>query len=121
MKANETGRRGEMEAAAFLRRKGYDILSANYRTRLGEIDLIASDGVFLVFAEVKTRSARSAILPREAVNIAKQRKIISAAGQYLADYPTELQPRFDVIEVTTDGTADFRVRSVRHIPNAFML
>lgn len=121
MKASETGKLGEMEAAAFLRKKGYDILNANYRTRLGEIDLIASDGRFLVFAEVKTRSIRSAILPREAVNDTKQRKIIRAAKQYLAAFPTDLQPRFDVIEVTTDGTAEYHACSVCHIVNAFTL
>lgn len=50
-----TGMWGEVFAARYLRDNGYEILSANYRTRLGEIDLVASDGIHIVFAEVKTR------------------------------------------------------------------
>jgi len=100
---------------------GCDILAANYRTRFGEIDLIAADGAYLAIVEVKTRAKNAMILPREAVDHKKQQKIILAAQQYLAEGPTNLQPRFDVIEVITVGGADFRVLSVNHIKNAFTL
>jgi putative endonuclease len=57
------GRRGEELAAAHLRRRGFDIIARNHRTRYGEIDLIAFDGVTLVFAEVKTRHVRTPARP----------------------------------------------------------
>lgn len=119
MKTAETGKKGEIAAAQFLRQKGYEIITANYRTRLGEIDIIAADQKYLVFAEVKTRVKHSMILPREAVDLKKQHKIILAAEEYLSNHQVLLQPRFDVIEVTTVGGEMFRVLSINHIENAF--
>lgn len=121
MGVRETGRRGERAAAAWLREKGYEILEANYRSRYGEIDLVAKDGGFLVFVEVKTRSRRAVALPREAVGPAKQARLIKTALLYLADHPLGLQPRFDVVEVVTDGTDACRVLQVRHLADAFSL
>ena len=121
MKTGETGRRGELAAAQYLRGLGCEIYAANYRTRFGEVDIIAGDGRFLIFAEVKTRAKGSLLLPREAVDIPKQRRIIRAASEYLAQNKTDLQPRFDVIEVTTAGGEKFEVLSVNHIKNAFSL
>ena len=108
-----------MAAADLLRRKGYDILAANFRTRLGEIDIVAADSRYLAFVEVKTRAAGSLVTPREAVDSRKRHRLILAAEEYLARHPTHLQPRFDVIEVETEPAVDFRVRSLRHIPDAF--
>lgn len=119
MKTAETGKKGEAAAAQYLRQKGYEIITANYRTRFGEIDIIAADQKYLVFAEVKTRANRSMTLPREAVDLKKQRKVILAAQAYLSQNQTNLQPRFDVIEVTTVGGEPFHVLSVNHIENAF--
>jgi putative endonuclease len=110
-----------MAAAQALRKKGYDILAANFRTRLGEIDIIAADDQYIVFVEVKTRAKNSMILPREAVNQKKQHKIILAAQEYLSLHSTALQPRFDVIEITTAGGENFTVLAVNHIENAFSL
>ena len=121
MGVRETGCRGELAAADCLRRKGYEILERNYRSRYGEIDLIARDGDYLVFVEVKTRGSRSVSLPREAVGRAKQSKLIRTALLYLSSHPGALQPRFDVVEVFTDGTDACRVRAVRHLPDAFSL
>ena len=119
MKRSETGKRGELAAAEHLRKSGCDILAANFRTRFGEVDIIASDGRYLIFAEVKTRAAGSMILPREAVDLKKQRKIVLAAEEYLSQNQTELQPRFDVIEVVTRPGERFIVTSINHIKNAF--
>lgn len=119
MNANETGRLGEQAAADYLRRGGCEILAANFRTRLGEIDIVASDVRYLMFVEVKTRRAGSLVAPREAVDAHKQRRLILAAEEYLVRHPTRLQPRFDVIEVETEPAAEFRVRSIRRIADAF--
>jgi putative endonuclease len=121
LKTGETGRRGELAAAQYLRRIGCDILAANFRTRFGEVDIIAADSNYIIFAEVKTRAKNSMLLPREAVDYKKQQKIIKAASQYLSVNRVNLQPRFDVIEITTTGGEEFAVLSLNHIKNAFSL
>lgn len=117
MNKNEIGLYGERQAARFLRDKGYKIISANYRTRLGEIDIVASKGKFIAFIEVKTRGENSIALPREFVDRSKQNKIITAAETYLAGNSTKLQPRFDIIEVYLDK--DKKQKSINHIKDAF--
>lgn len=112
-----TGERGERRAEEFLQRKGYRILSRNYHTRYGEIDLICADTNYIAFIEVKTRSNIKFGMPREAVNAAKQRRIIQSAQWWLIQHPTILQPRFDVIEVLV--SPDFKTCRIHHIPNAF--
>ena len=93
------GRFGEAAAADHLRKKGYTVLGLNYRTRLGEIDVIASKGKYLAFVEVKLRRDDSFAEAREFVTAAKQKRLIAAAEQWLAQNETELQPRFDVMEI----------------------
>ena len=70
---------GEVFAARFLRDKKWTILTANYRSRFGEIDIIAQDRSYIVFVEVKTRAIGAWVTPAEAVTKAKQRKIIQNA------------------------------------------
>ena len=94
-----TGAWGEQQAAQFLRRQGYDIIGLNYRVRGGEIDIIARRGRFIVFAEVKTRRSGRFAAAREFVTAAKQRRLLLAAQLWLAENPTGLQPRFDVMEI----------------------
>lgn len=112
-----TGMLGEDAAALLMRKEGFEIVCRNFRTRFGEIDIIARDSQYIVFAEVKTRSAHALAAPREAVGLRKQQRIIHAAEGYLAQNGMSLQPRFDVIEVFLEGG---EVR-LRHIPNAFSL
>lgn len=119
--ARSHGRLGEMAAASYLRKKGYDIVGANYRTRFGEIDIIAKNKNYIVFVEVKTRAENSMFLPREAVDGKKQAKIIKAAMVYLASSGDKLQPRFDVIEIITKNKPEFDVKSLNLIENAFTL
>ncbi len=109
---------GEVMAARFLREKGYRILSSNYRCRQGEIDIIATVDGYIVFAEVKTRRQDAMYAPREAVTIAKQRRLIQTAAIYLSKYPSALQPRFDVIEVVTD-TSGLKAVEINHIMAAY--
>ena len=113
------GRWGEAAAAEFLRRKGYRLLGLNYRTRRGEIDVIASGGRYLVFAEVKLRRSSAFAQAREFVTPAKQRRLIAAAEEWLQKNPTTLQPRFDVLEIyAPEGTAT-KDPPIVHWENAF--
>ena len=90
---------GEERAAAFLRRKRYKILAKGFSCRFGEIDLIVSDRKFLVFVEVKLRKSESFAAAHEYVDRRKQERIKTTAQLYLSQNPSELQPRFDVIEI----------------------
>ena len=113
-----TGALGEVLAARYLRAHGYEICSANYRTRMGEIDLVAEKDGVLVFAEVKTRSDGMIALPSESVGFEKQRKLVLAASHYLKSVrDASCITRFDVIEVYLDAQGE--QKEIRHIPNAF--
>lgn len=118
MDRRSIGDRGEDIAAVFLKKKGYTILERNFRCRLGEIDLIASDTEYLTFVEVKLRKDASHGEAREFVTPAKQRKIILAAKYYLSFHETPLQPRFDVVEIYTPEGPDGRI-FIRLLEDAF--
>lgn len=109
------GRAGEAAAADWLRKKGCRILGLNYACRFGEIDIIARDGGFVAFCEVKLRKNANFAEAREYVTAAKQARLRTTAALWLAENETGLQPRFDVLEVY-DGADGF---TVRHIENAF--
>lgn len=113
------GAAGEVLAARFLRKHGYTLRAANFRTRFGEIDIIAEQGEYLVFVEVKTRAEDALYAPREAVTSQKQERLIKTAMLYLQQFPTERQPRFDVIEVTTFTQHPQKAKHIEHIENAF--
>lgn len=92
----------EKMAAEYLQKLGYEILDKNYRTRYGEIDLIAREDAYLVFVEVKYRSSKKQGLPAEAVDIRKQKKISKVAAFYCMErncFDT-IPVRFDVITFT---------------------
>lgn len=117
--AKQIGRFGEAAAGEYLRKKGYELLGLNYRTRFGEIDIIASKGGIVAFAEVKTRRSADFAQAREFVTPAKQRRLIAAAQAWLQSGQCALQPRFDVIEVyAPDGTRTARPE-IRHWENVF--
>jgi putative endonuclease len=109
---------GENLACDALARQGYAILATRYRTRVGEIDIVARDGPTLVFVEVKTRRSEICGLPAEAVTRRKQRRIVTMARWYLTE--TGLHGtlcRFDVVTVLwRPGGAP----AVEVIKNAFM-
>ena len=114
-----TGRWGEERAAAFLRRRGYRIIGMNYACRMGEIDIIAKNRKFIVFVEVKLRKSAAFAEAREFVTPAKQERIRTTAAVWLAENETELQPRFDVIEIYAPNGPESREVSIRHIEDAF--
>ena len=120
MTANKrvTGADNEQRATEYLIDNGYSILERNFRNKTGEIDIIAENDSTIAFVEVKTRSSKSASMPREAVDNRKQRKIILTALMYLQTHPKEKTPRFDVFEVWHDGKGIYKFS---HIKNAFDL
>lgn len=90
-----------MKAACFLKTQGYQILEQNYRCKKGEIDLIARDGQYLAFVEVKYRSTKEIGLPEEAVDRRKQRQISRVAAWYLTEKELDIYTpcRFDVVAI----------------------
>lgn len=112
------GDRGEDIAVRFLKKKGYKIIERNYRTPIGEIDVIAGDKKTLVFVEVKTRLCDSFGYPEEAVDYRKKKKIEKVALYYLSKIKQEVPSRFDVISIrlTPDNKEE-----IEHFTNAFEL
>lgn len=113
------GAAGEVLAARFLRDKGYEIWSANYRSRFGEIDIIAADDPYIAFVEVKTRSEESLYEPREAVTKDKQLRLVKTAMLYIKENRVTLQPRFDVIEIVTKKDRPMEIVQIDHIMGAY--
>ncbi len=110
---------GERCAAEYLLRKGYSLLAHSYRSRFGEIDLIVSDKRFLAFVEVKLRKNDKFARAVEYVDYKKQEKLRITAEYYLAEHPTELQPRFDVIEIYAPRGMETRDVMITHWEDAF--
>lgn len=106
-------------AADYLRKKHYTIVAANFRTRMGEIDLIAADRHYLAFVEVKLRKNADFAMAREFVDYCKQQRIKSTALLYLSTHPTRLQPRFDVIEIYAPEGVQTRRPEINHLEDAF--
>lgn len=109
------GKTGEEAAANYLRHTlGCEILSQNYRNRLGEIDIIAKEDDTLVFVEVKTRQSQQWGRPAEAVENRKQRKLSLVALSYMTQHHCWQMPcRFDVIEVIPSPRG-FHIHHIRH-------
>ncbi len=106
------GRAGEVKAADFLKKKGYKILKTNYKTHIGEIDVIALDKDTVVFVEVKTRLNYDYGKACEAVDRKKQEKYYKVATEYLVrEKLIDVPCRFDVIEIQNG--------EINHIFNAF--
>ena len=103
----------EKLAGEYLKQQGYEIMEYNFRCRLGEIDIIARDGQYLVFLEVKYRSGKGTGNPLEAVNKAKQRTISKVALYYCVTHGYgEMTPcRFDVAAILGD--------KIKVVKNAF--
>lgn len=111
------GKQGETKAKNYLKRRGYQILECNYRTKAGEIDLIAKEKDCLVFVEVKTRTTEEYGTPAEAVSFYKQQHMIKSARYYLARHGGECECRFDVIEVRMSSKGWFQSAKINHLKN----
>ena len=109
------GSEQETKVQEYLQRKGYEIVTRNFYTKHGEIDLIAKKDGYLVFIEVKYRADGRYGAPEEAVDFRKQKKIIATAQYYLYKnrIPFDTPCRFDVAGVTGEN--------IRIIENAFWM
>jgi len=121
------GKLGETIAGEYLKNLGYKILARNFRTRWGEIDIIARDGDCLVFAEVKTRADESFGAPEEAVTRIKQRHLVKAAQIYLSQtHQGHAMWRIDVLALVARHPGESRDPrgihddgfAIRHLKNA---
>jgi len=110
------GSKGEDLAVRFLQKKGYRIIVRNYKTPVGEIDIIARDGDTIVFIEVKTRTDISFGYPFEAVNKRKRQKLKNLALLYLKRQGKESPVRFDVLSIFC---MDNGKKDIEHIKDAF--
>ncbi len=103
------GAQAEERVARFLASRGLAIVARNFRTRLGEIDLVAREGATLVFVEVRYRAGDGYGGALESITAAKRSRIVAAASQYLARLGAEPPCRFDV--VTLDDGAPQWIRA----------
>jgi putative endonuclease len=113
----EVGNAAEAAACAFLEESGLRIVERNFRARGGEIDVVARAGALLVFVEVRFREGEEFGAPEETVGLAKRRRIVSAARDYLGRIPLSSwkEARFDVVAVAGRGPDAV----IRHYPGAF--
>ena len=120
MAVEDLGQWGEGRAAEFLITKGHKILERNYKNKLGEIDLVVSDGKIICFVEVKARRSLAYGQPFESVTRHKQIKISRVALSYLKHrfWTVDIHARFDVVSIVKDNSGQVRIE---HIPNAFDL
>lgn len=116
---NLCGAWGEALAAEYMRKKRYKLVATNYHSRFGEIDLILENSKYLVFVEVKLRKSGKFAQAMEYVDRRKQDKIRITAACYLAENPTKLQPRFDVIEIYAPQGMETVAPDIRHLEDAF--
>ncbi len=116
---NLTGAWGENLAASYLQKKKYKLLAAGFRCRYGEIDLIMSNKAYLIFVEVKLRKSDKFAEAREFVDINKQNRLRITAEYYLSMNPTDLQPRFDVVEIYAPQGLATAKPTIHHLEDAF--
>ncbi|MCL2555848.1 MAG: YraN family protein [Firmicutes bacterium] len=114
MNTKARGIDGENLAVKFLKKLGYYIEDRNYKTAIGEIDIVARDGSYLVFVEVKARKNNEFGLPCEFVTLPKIKRLSHTASAYINQFGLfESDVRFDIIEVYSDSG------EINHIINAF--
>lgn len=109
------GKIGEEIAGDYLEHQGYQIIDSNFRTRFGEIDIIARDGDVWVFVEVKARRGISFGLPEEAVTFRKQNKIVRQALAYIKEKKLgEISWRIDVVSIIMPIGREPRIKLIKN-------
>lgn len=117
IESQRVGYRGEQLAARYLTNLGYEIVSANYATKSGEIDIIASRKNVICFVEVKSRTPGQILPPIEAVDLHKQENVRTVASVFLKmEEYKNYTPRFDICEVILK---DMRTADITYHENAF--
>lgn len=119
MNRAEIGAWGEETAVNHLTSLGYKIIDRNYHARCGEIDIIAQMDNYICFVEVRTRAEDALVSGLESIDLRKMRKIFRTACVWLSCHKVDLQPRFDVIEITASKNAEKTVKNLTFITNAF--
>ena len=119
MKSYELGREGEEAAVIFLQQKGFLIVERNFRSQQGEVDIIARDGEFLVFVEVKNYSFRSYGAPAGAVRKNKRQSIIHAAQFYI--YRKKIKDTYCRFDVVTLYRREDGSQAIELYKDAFMV
>lgn len=115
MQTKDYGKKSEIIASKYLIDKGYKILARNYVNKIGEIDIIAKDGDYIVFVEVKARLSRAYGDPLEAIDERKQMKVRQVATAYLRHENKLVCPcRFDAISILGNENPE-----IDHIVDAF--
>ncbi len=114
----QTGQKGEAIAAKFYIDKGYWLLAHNYKTRMGELDLVLRKGEVVVICEVKTRTLQAIVKakdnPAAMVHYHKQQRLIAAAKRYLQfTHQSDCIIRFDVVEVTQLEGGKWQVNRIK--------
>jgi putative endonuclease len=113
---NDFGKLGEELAVNYLIGKGYEILERNWHNIHKEVDIIAKDGQFLVFVEVKARRSSEYGEPDLAVTKRKQQMLIAAANAYITRNKLDVEARFDIVSIIfKDGES-----MIDHIEDAFL-
>lgn len=113
---NEFGKIAEDLAVDYLEKKGYQILTKNFRFQKAEIDIIAEFMNIIIVVEVKARGIDALIEPHEAVNKRKIRLIVSAADEFMKERNSDQNVRFDIISVLQDEHKELKIL---HLENAF--
>ena len=116
---NLIGAWGEALAAEYLLKKKYRLIATNFRCRFGEIDIIAENKTFLVFVEVKLRKNDRFADAKAFVDYHKQNRLRTAADFYLSQNPTDLQPRFDIVEIYAPEGTETKKPVIHHLEDAF--
>jgi len=112
---NDLGNEGEKLAFNYLVKKGYKILTRNYRFKRNEIDIVAEFENTLIIIEVKTRASRFLAGPEETVTPAKQKTIIKVANDYIQEHEIDLDTRFDIISIILNE----KETNIEHLIDAF--
>ena len=116
MNPRKTGALGERIAADYLEKQGYRVRERNFRTREGEIDIIAEKDDFLIFVEVRTRRSSSFGTPEESVTPYKLEKIIATAQRYIQSHQ-DLPPCWRIDVVAVELTPKGKISRIEHIEN----
>lgn len=112
---NQLGEEGEKIAVNYLKSKGYIVYHTNWRMGHLEVDIIAEHGEEIVFVEVKTRSSMTFGSPEEAVDLKKEKDLITAAGVYLDRLSLAVPARFDIVSVIINE----KKNTLNHFVDAF--
>jgi putative endonuclease len=112
---NELGEKGEAIALDYLQKKGYRILTKNYRFKRWEVDIIAEKDEIIVVVEVKTRQSSFMAGPEITVTRAKQKSIVKTAHEFMLDQQRNNEVRFDIISIILNE----KTVEIEHLEDAF--